>query len=263
MFADAAIGTIVGDGHDRLRWAAKVTESPDRPDRFGCGAVALTVYCALVTIVLILLVVMANPGWQRALQDFFAQQQAQQNSGPGQGQGNAGAGQGLGNGAGQGQGNANNVADRPIPEVSDRYYDSGDASTTVTGPFSLTDQIAIDPVASYSQDGLSWISFNDGGDAEILVVFGEPENSVTVAQGTNVAIGRDDACNFDITVTASSVSGSISCAAADVMNGSEPSGQTVRIELQFSTTTFPMDKTSGNGDPGDAPADGETPAATQ
>ena len=206
-------------------------ESPNAPDRFGCGNVALTIFAALMMVVLIFLVIIENKGWQQALLNFFSQQQAQQNSGPG-----------------QGQGSGNGVVNRPIPAVSDRYYDTGDASTTVTGPFSLSGQIAIDAIKSYSQDGLSWIDFNDSGGTEALVVFGEPSNSVTIAQGPNVAIGRDDACNFDITVTESSVSGSVSCAAADVMNGSEPSGQTASIHLQFSTTTHPMD--SGDGDPG-------------
>jgi len=82
----------------------------------------------------------------------------------------------------------------------------------------------------------------------VLIALNEPENSVTVAQGPLAAIGQDDACDFDIEVAASSVSGSVACASIEVFEGGEPGG-TASIQLQFTTTTVPME--NGEGSPGE------------
>jgi len=131
-----------------------------------------------------------------------------------------------------------------IPEISPRLYTGGNASASVSGDFDFSGQLAVDTHASYtSRHGLSWIAFSDPGNpqaGDILVVFGEPENSVAVSTGTTVAIGRDAECDFDIHVTESSVAGSVSCASVEVEREGQPGG-TSSIHLEFSTTTAPND----------------------
>ena len=206
---------------------------------------ALVVFMGLMAVALILVIVADDLG--ASLQNWLHGNQNQAVQGPGS----------------QGDPNVNPASD-VIPEISNRYYDSGGATSSIGGgPFSLSGAIQIDPHASYTQDGLTWISFIDNGhpDAgEILIVFGEPENSVTLAQGdTNVIIGNDDECKFDIKVTDGSVSGTVKCAKADVMTGfpSVPSGLTAAIDLQFSTATTLMDGDGGAGD-GSGGDDGST-----
>lgn len=204
----------------------------DRPDRFGCGAIAMAIFLTLLLFVLLIgMFLLTDVG--SSLRSWMQGQQADADSGPGSGD---------------------------IPYVSDRYYQSGQATASLAGALQLRDQISIDPIASYSQDGLSWISFHDGGATEVLVVFNEPEDSVTVAQGSAVAIGQDEACEFDIRVTESTVSGTVSCASVEVLRDGETAG-TASIQLQFSTTTTPMEDGDGpeDGGPGPGDAPGETP----
>jgi hypothetical protein len=130
--------------------------------------------------------------------------------------------------------------DRPVPPVSDRFFATGSAQARVTGDLAADLDILIDPIASYANNGLVWLSFVDvrnAGAGEILVAFNEPEDSVTVALGSLAAIGRDDACAFDVEVTAGLVAGTISCTDVDVLrDGEEPAG-TASIALEFSATT--------------------------
>lgn len=155
-----------------------------------------------------------------------------------------------GNGGPAGPGTG--VGGSQFSQISDRYFTSGSAQATVSGAFQFSGDIEIDTDASYVQDDLAWISFIDNGNpgaGEVLVVFNEPENSVTVAQGPIHAIGQDAACTFNVHVTESTVAGSIACASVQVLNGTEPAG-TSSINLQFSTNSVPMDH--GSGDPGGA-----------
>jgi hypothetical protein len=127
-----------------------------------------------------------------------------------------------------------------IPVVSDRYFATGSARASVGGGIAISLSIEIDPISSYAQDGLVWLSFIDNGNpaaGEVLVVFNEPEDSVTVANGTRHAIGVDDACAFDVQVTAGLVAGHISCASVDVIDGDEDTGENTSIQLDFSATT--------------------------
>ena len=200
-----------------------------RTGRFGCFAVVSVVLGILFIFAVAAAWLLSNANVNRPLPDF---------------------------------GEAPGPAGHQIPLVSPRIYTTGSAQATVVGSFQFSDQIEIDPHASYTTpNGESWISFIDWGNpdaGEILVVFNEPENSVTVTEGTTVAMGRDDACNFDIQVMPSSVSGSVSCASVEVMREGQSSG-TSSIQLQFSTTSVPWDGASGEPDPyDDAPTDEPT-----
>lgn len=164
-------------------------------------------------------------------------------------------GQGGPAGPGTGVGGGGPLSGPPA-QISNRWFTSGSAQASVSGAFSFSGSIAIDTEASYVQDDLAWISFIDPTDpaaGEVLVVFNEPENSVTVAQGLTHAIGQDAACQFDVQVTESSVGGSITCPSVDVLDGAEKTG-TASISLQFSTTSVPM----AGGD--DGSPDETTPA---
>lgn len=160
------------------------------------------------------------------------------------GQGPGGNGQGAPNGPG---------ADDGIPAVSDRYFSTGSAQASVTGGISISPSIGIDPIASYAQDGLVWLSFIDPGNpgaGEVLVAFNEPEDSVAVAQGSLRAIGVDDACTFDVAVTAGLISGHVACPSVDVYDGDKDTGNDTSIQLDFSATTDSTVAPDG-GDGGD------------
>lgn len=215
------------------------------PDRFGCLLVAGVLFMGLFAAAMLIAGIM-HDDLGSALQNWLNNNQNQPDT--------------IGGGV--------DPAGDVIPAISNRYYNSGSASTTVGGgPFVLNDPIQIDTVASYTQDGLSWISFIDSSNpdaGEILIALGEPENSVTVSHGTdNVIIGSDDECKFDLTVTEGSVSGTVKCAKADVMTGlpSVPSGKTASIDLQFSTATSPME--AGGSDPGGGVFGVDTPDPNQ
>jgi hypothetical protein len=193
-----------------------MTEGTDAPDRFGCGSIAMTLFAGLLIIFLLVAVILRD---DLNLRDtFFNWSQDQQNQ------------------AGEGPGEGQDPADRPIPPVSDRYFAGGDVATTVTGDLHLTGTLELDPIASYAQEGLVWISFHDGGGTDVLIALNEPENSVTVAQGTAVAIGRDDECAFDIEVTGALVSGTVACTDIVVERDGESAGQaTISIEFEAAT----------------------------
>lgn len=222
-----------------------MSELSPQPDRFGCLSVATVLWMGLMLALAIVVAIVMGDDFGSSLRQWLNGNQNQAPNGPG------------------------DVADPNadvIPPISNRWYDSGSASTTIGGgPFALNAPIQIDPYASYTQDGLSWISFIDNtnpGAGEILIALGEPENTVTVAQGTKTIIGTDAECKFDIDVTASGVSGSVDCPKADILNSSDqPSGETAAIHLQFSSASHPMENDDGtdDGDPGDG-GDVETPA---
>lgn len=142
-----------------------------------------------------------------------------------------------------------------VPYISPRYIDSGSSHAAVTGAMSYSGDLAADQIRSYVDDeGLAWLAFGGeptGPDGEpgpaVLVTFNEPEDAVTVAVGTRRATGQDDACVFDIQVTATLVSGHISCASVDVYDGDEVIG-TSSIELDFTAGSPP-----GGGVETDAP----------
>jgi hypothetical protein len=129
-----------------------------------------------------------------------------------------------------------------IPPISDRLFTDGSAQAAVKGDLSINANLSTDKIRSYVQDGLSWIGFGtegaNDGTAEILITFGEgdPGNSVEVTSGDRVAIGKDAQCQFSVHVTATLVSGHVSCPSADVFNGTEVVGK-VSIELDFSASS--------------------------
>lgn len=200
-----------------------MSELSERPDRFGCIAVATVLVLGLLVVLAIVVFLLGSSDFQNTLRDFAQGQEDQADSGPGGGD---------------------------IPPVSNRYFGGGTAQAVVTGGFSVSPNIQMDTHASYVQDGLSWLSFIDitnPGAGEVLVVFGEPANSVTVASGATVAIGRDTDCNFDIHVTSALLSGSISCGSVDVLVEGKESG-TTSIQLHFSADTDPSAVPGEDGD---------------
>lgn len=151
-------------------------------------------------------------------------------------QGQNGAGAGAGQGAGSGAGAAGPTApiQGRVPPVSDRHFGSGQAQGTSTGALTFNLQLPVDRDKAYAQDGLAWIAFDyPGTPSAILVSLDEPENSVAISRGGDTALGVDDQCSFDITVTATQVSGHISCAEADALRDGKRIGS-VAIEVDFS-----------------------------
>jgi hypothetical protein len=126
-----------------------------------------------------------------------------------------------------------------VPPVSERFFSGGSVQATVTGDFTLTTSLSVDRIRSYvSNEGLAWIGFGveiGGGpdDPEVLITFDEPGDSVTVAQGTTFAKGVDDQCRFEVQVTASLVSGHISCPSATVYTGAGEESGSAAIDVMF------------------------------
>ena len=121
-----------------------------------------------------------------------------------------------------------------VPAVSDRHFGSGSTHAVVSGDLTFDVTLPIDKDQAYAQDGLAWIAFGSPGDPRaVLVSLDEPANSVAISRNGETALGVDDQCNFEITVTAADVSGHISCPFADALRGGVKFGE-VSIEVDFS-----------------------------
>lgn len=121
-----------------------------------------------------------------------------------------------------------------VPPVSDRHFRSGSAHAVASGDLSFDVQLPIDKDKAYAQDGLAWIAFGSPGDSRaVLVSFDEPANSVAISRGGETALGVDDQCDFDVTVTDTQVSGHITCPDADALRDGKRVGS-VSIDVTFS-----------------------------
>lgn len=183
-----------------------MTENQDRPDRFGCGAIAMTLFAGLVIILLIVggIILFGDP------------------SGPSRNPPDDPVGPGDGG--------------NEIPPISDRFFDGGGSQATSSGFFNITLDLPIDDVRSYVDEDLAWIGFGElqrDASGEILIALGEPENSVTLAQGDFLVIGTDEDCAIEVEVTETTVSGHISCVGVEGQNVEDGSTGPVDFELDF------------------------------
>ncbi len=122
---------------------------------------------------------------------------------------------------------------QPMPPVSDRYFGSGSAHGVAKGDLTIDLTLPIDKDKAYVKDGLAWIAFDYPGETQaILVSLDEPENSVAISRGADTALGVDDQCDFQLTVTAAEVSGTITCPEADVIRNGQKVG-IVSIDVDF------------------------------
>jgi hypothetical protein len=230
------------DDVDHERWAHAMSGTGnDDPfgnvGQFGCFRVAWVIIAGLTmaaTIIAALYVGM--PGFQQSLENFLRGQQDAADSGPGEGASSY----------------------QNIPEVSARLMSAGSTHATVSGDFSIQTDLNLEPHASgVDTNNHASISFFDPGIAdgpEVFISLNEPENSVAVAQGSTQVIGTDDQCQWNIQVTPDLVSGSVSCAAAEVSREGEPAG-TASINLQFSAQTGDPNAVDGPDPYDDAPTD--------
>lgn len=125
-----------------------------------------------------------------------------------------------------------------VPPISERFFVGGSVHAVTRGALASEVDLPIDEIKSYvSNDGLAWIAFGaQGGPDEVLITFNEPENTVTVAQGSRWVKGVDDECAFDVDVTEALVSGHISCATAEVYEGDQLVGE-ASIEVDFTAAS--------------------------
>lgn len=128
-----------------------------------------------------------------------------------------------------------------VPPISERYFSGGSIQANVTGDFALATNLLVDRITSYvGNDGLAWVAFGDEagqGPPEVLITFNEPEDTVMVAQGGRFAKGVDDQCQFDVQVTASVVSGHISCPDATVYTGDGQEVGSSSIDVTFTAAS--------------------------
>lgn len=136
-----------------------------------------------------------------------------------------------------------------VPAITERFFDSGTSHISVTGPFSLGGDLALDTIASYvTNQGRATIVFGppDPNALLVQVTFNEPEDTVTVIQGDRRATGMDTDCVFTVTVSETLIAGHISCPSAEAFNGDASLG-TATIELEFSAGSPPGGGIDGDG----------------
>jgi hypothetical protein len=108
--------------------------------------------------------------------------------------------------------------ERP-PAISQRQFSGGSAKVTVTGSFTIDQEIPINTQASFGDGGSTWLQFGASGAAEpnILITYGETgETGVIVGKGKSSATGgvmpgEKSDCAGAVKVTPTLVSGEYTC----------------------------------------------------
>ena len=105
------------------------------------------------------------------------------------------------------------------PAISQRQFSGGSAKVTVTGTFTIDQEIPINTQASISDGESTWLQFGASGAAEpnILITYGETgETGVIVGKGKESATGGitpggEATCAGTVKVTPTLVSGEYTC----------------------------------------------------
>ncbi len=109
--------------------------------------------------------------------------------------------------------------DQKPPTISQRQFKGGSAKVTVTGSFTIDQEIPINATASVGDGESTWLQFGASGAAEpnILITYGETgETGVIVGKGKQSATGgitpgEKSDCAGTVKVTPSLVSGEYTC----------------------------------------------------
>jgi hypothetical protein len=127
------------------------------------------------------------------------------------------------------------------PAISQRQFSGGSARVTVTGTFTIDQEIPINTQASFGDGGSTWLQFGVSGAAEpnILITYGETgETGVIVGKGKSSATGgimpgEKSDCAGTVTVTPTLVSGEYTC--RDIVSYEPGKGMgKVHIKVAFS-----------------------------
>lgn len=127
------------------------------------------------------------------------------------------------------------------PVISQRQFSGGSAKVTVTGAFTIDQEIPLNTPASISDGESTWLQFGASGAAEpnILITYGETgETGVIVGKGKNSATGgitpgQESDCAGTVKVTPTLVSGEYTCRGLTSYDPGKGMG-TVDIKVAFS-----------------------------
>jgi hypothetical protein len=105
------------------------------------------------------------------------------------------------------------------PKISARQFVSGSAKVTVSGSFSIDQDVQINTAASIGDGEMTWLQFGNSGSAapNATITYGETgETGIVVASGKNQAtggiiVGEKSECSGTVQVTGTLVSGRYKC----------------------------------------------------
>jgi hypothetical protein len=131
-----------------------------------------------------------------------------------------------------------------FPTISGRQYTGGSAKVTVTGSTTITKEIPINTVASFSDGESTWLQFGASGAAEpnALITYSETkETGITIGEGKFIVTGgilngEKPECSGKVSVTATLVSGSYACTGLTSKQASGGMG-TVDVKVTFTAQT--------------------------
>ena len=122
-----------------------------------------------------------------------------------------------------------------VPIISTRSYVGGSAKLTVTGSFQISEDIAINTKASYSDGQMTWLQYGaSGSDAPNLTVTVSPEEvGIVVGRGKQTATIGGAGCTGDMDVSGNSITGHYSCSGVTSFDSGAFGLGKVNIEVRF------------------------------
>jgi hypothetical protein len=131
-------------------------------------------------------------------------------------------------------------AQRVYPAISERQFTGGSITVTVSGGFSINEEIAINTKASMSSGSMTWLQFGTSGapGANALLTLGSNEVGVTVALGKRIATagvigGEKPQCLGSTDVKAALISGQYTCKGITSYDPASGKMGTVDIDVRF------------------------------
>jgi hypothetical protein len=130
------------------------------------------------------------------------------------------------------------------PAISQRQFSGGSAKVTVTGSFTVDQEIPINTQASISDGESTWLQFGASGAAEpnILITYGETgETGIIAGKGKSSATGvitpgEKSDCAGTVKVTPTLVSAEYTCRGITSYEPGKGMG-TVDIKVAFTATS--------------------------
>jgi hypothetical protein len=205
----------------------------DRPDRFGCGGLAMMLYLVLAAIATALAILMFNAlGWLGL--------------GAPAGGGNQPGGGGGGGGEGGGGGNAityrGSDSSGDLPLISIRDFTAGDAPITTSGSFTLGETMPMHPPAAFADGTETTLVYGDMLATQYVdLAFSNHQGSeglgLNVYSGDWQAVYQGQGCSWEVEVSDTLISGHIACTDIPAYNNADGSTGSIDLEMDFSATS--------------------------
>ena len=122
-----------------------------------------------------------------------------------------------------------------VPIISTRSYVGGSAKVTVTGSFQISEDIAINTKASYSDGQMTWLQYGvSGSEAPDLTVTVSPEEmGIVVGRDKQTATIGGAGCTGNMDVSGNSIAGHYSCPGVTSFDSRAFGLGKVNIEVRF------------------------------